>query len=263
MEINSRNQFIFCIMKFFLFFIILFYSYSIYSQDTKKVAITNQYWIGYSGQFRVSNKLNLIAESTLRSMDHSVNKLSQSLVSAALSWGVNDFVKLSVGYAYGSIFPATSKISVTKTENRLWQQIQLSNHFASKKITQGLRLEERFRRGLLTDSTLAPSNSFNFRFRYNISGDFPLSKNGWAKNRLSLILSEEIFINVGKQIVFNYFDQNRVSVGLKLKITEGNNIQLGYLDLFQQLPTGNQFRNLHVLRLNYFQDLDLRKRVKS
>ena len=79
--------------------------------------------------------MNLITESTLRSMDHSVNKLSQSLVSAAFSWGVNDFVKLSVGYAYGSIFPAISKISVTKTENRLCQQIQLNNQFALKKIT--------------------------------------------------------------------------------------------------------------------------------
>ena len=250
-------------IQFLSFFLVVFFAFSVNAQDIKKTVLTSQYWMGYSGQFRVSNKLNLIAESNLRSMDLSVNKLSQSLVSAALSWGVNDFIKLSVGYAYGSIFPATSKISVTKTENRLWQQIQLTNHFALKKITQGLRLEERFRRGFLTDSTLAPSNSFNFRFRYNISGDFPLSKNGWVKNRLSLILSEEIFINVGKQIVFNYFDQNRVSVGLKFKITEGNNIQLGYLDLFQQLPTGNQFRNLHVLRLNYFQDLDLRKRVKS
>lgn len=250
-------------IQFLSFFLVVFFAFSVNAQDIKKTEVTSQYWIGYSGQFRVSNKLNLIAESNLRSMDHSVNKLSQSLVSAALSWGVNDFIKLSVGYAYGSIFPASSKISVTKPENRLWQQIQLTNHFASKKITQGLRLEERFRKGLLNDSTLAPSNSFNFRFRYNISGDFPLSKNGWAKNRLSLILSEEIFINVGKQIVFNYFDQNRVSVGLKFKITEGNNIQLGYLDLFQQLSTGYQFRNLHVLRLNYFQDLDLRKRVKS
>ena len=262
MGINSRNQFIFCTMKFFLFFIILFYSYSIYSQEVKEVEVTSQYWINYSGRLRISNKLELIAESTLRSKDHSINKLSQSLFSAGLSWDVKDFIKLSTGYEYASILPANSKIKVTQSEYRPWQQVQFANNFSSFKITQRLRLEERFRKVLFNDSTLAPDNAFNFRFRYNILGEFPLSKKEGVLKPISLILSEEILINIGKQVVYNYFDQNRAFVGLKFKINEGNSIQLGYLNLFQQLPAA-KFRNLHILRLSYFQNLDFRKRVKS
>ena len=249
-------------MKFFLFFIIVFYSNSIYSQEVKKVEVTSQYWINYSGKFRISNKLELVAESTLRSMDHSINKLSQKLVSVGLSWDVKDFIKLSTGYEYASILPANSKIKVTQSEYRPWQQVQFANNFSSFKITQRLRLEERFRKVLFNDSTLAPDNAFNFRFRYNILGELPLSKKEGVLKRMSLILSDEILINVGKQVLFNYFDQNRVFVGFKYNINKGNSIQLGYLDLFQQLPSGNKFRNLHILRLNYFQNLDLRKKVK-
>ena len=125
----------------------------------------SQYWINYSGKFRISNKLELIAESALRSMDHSVNKLAQRFFLAGLSWDVKDFIKLSTGYEYASILPANSKIKVTQSEYRPWQQVQFANNFSSFKITQRLRLEERFRKVLFNDSTLAPSNSFNFRYR--------------------------------------------------------------------------------------------------
>ena len=222
----------------------------------------SQYWINYSGKFRISNKLELIAESALRSMDHSVNKLAQRFFLAGLSWDVKDFIKLSTGYEYVSILPANYKIKVTQVEYRPWQQVQFANNFSSFKITQRLRLEERFRKVLFNDSTLAPGNSFNFRFRYNILGEFPLSKKEGVLKPISLILSEEILINIGKQVVYNYFDQNRVFVGIKFKINKGNSIQLGYLNLFQQLPVYNKFRNLHILRLNYIQKLDLRKRRK-
>ncbi len=224
--------------------------------------VTSQYWINYSGRLRLSNKLEFITESTLRSKDHSINKLSQSLFSAGLSWDVKGFIKLATGYEYASILPANAKIKVTQSEYRPWQQVQFANNFSSFKITQRLRLEERFRKVLFNDSTLEPGNSFNFRFRYNILGEFPLSKKEGVLKPISLILSEEILINIGKQVVYNYFDQNRVFVGLKFKINEGNSIQLGYLNLFQQLPAYNKFRNLHILRLNYIQNLDLRKRRK-
>jgi len=262
MEINPYYQFLFYKIKIlsFIYFIIVFFSFSLLAQDVKKVDVASQNWITYSGKYRFSNKLEFITESTLRSIDHSINKVSQSFLLVGVSCSVNDFVKLAVGYQFISIFPTTSKITVTQPEYRPWQQIQFFNNFSSKKITQRIRLDERFRKILLNDSTLAPDNNFNFRFRYNIFAELPLSKKEKILKALSLILSEEIFINFGKQVVFNYFDQNRIFVGLKFKINEGNSIQLGYLNLFQQLPLGNKFRNIHILRLSYFQNLDFRKK---
>jgi hypothetical protein len=250
------KQRVFCLFIFFL-------SLSLKAQEVKKVDVTSQYWITYSGKFRISNQLELIAESTFRSKDHSINKLSQSLVLVGVSWSANDFIKLAIGYQHISIEPATSKITVAQPEYRPWQQIQFLNNLSSKKITQRLRLEERFRKVLLNDSTLASEIYFNFRFRYIVSAELPLSKKEGVLKPISLILSEEIFINVGKQVVYNYFDHNRISVGLKYKINEGNSFQLSYLNLFQQLPIDIKFRNLHIFRLIYNQNLDFRKGAKS
>ncbi len=250
-------------MKYFFFFLILFFSYSLYSQGVKNVDHTSQYWLTYTGKFRVSNQLDLMAESTVRSVDHSINKASQSLVLLGLSWSVNDFVKLAAGYQHISVLPNASKITVTQPEFRPWQQIQVLKSFSSKKITQRLRLEERFRKILLNDSTLAPETPFNFRFRYLFSAELPLSKKEGVLKNISLILSDEIFIQAGKQVVYNYFDQNRISTSFRYRFNEGNALQLGYMNLFQQLPTGNKFRNMNILRLSYYQNVDLRKARKG
>ena len=85
-------------MKSFFFFVIVFFSYSLYSQGIKNVEHTSQNWLTFSGKFKVSNQLGLMAESTVRSMDHSVNKLAQRIFLAGLSWDVKDFIKLSTGY---------------------------------------------------------------------------------------------------------------------------------------------------------------------
>ena len=38
-----------------------------------------------------------------------------------------------------------------------------------------------------------------------------------------------------------------------------SNVQFGYMNLFQQLPAGNQFKNIHAARVFYFHNLDFRK----
>jgi len=250
-------------MKPFFFFTILFFSYSLYSQGVKNVEVTDQNWLTYAGRFRVSNKLDFMVESTLRSKEHSINQVSQSLVLVGFFWNVNNFVKLATGYQSISTQPATSKIKIAQPEYRPWQQIVLLSNFSSKKITQRLRLEERFRKVLLNDSTLAPETPFNFRFRYLFSAELPLSKKESILKNMSLVLSDELFIQAGKQVVYNYFDQNRITAALKYKINQGNSLQFGYINLFQQLPVGNKFRNFNILRLVYFQNLDLRKRRKK
>jgi len=130
-------------------------------------------------------------------------------------------------------------------------------------MMQWFRLEERFVRKALNDSTLADENSFNFRMRYNFWYDIPLSKKGIVPKSFSLVVNNELHINFGKQIVYNYFDQNRFFIGLKYQVSERDNFQFGYMNLFQQLPAGNKYRSIDAIRLFYFQNFDLRKKAVS
>jgi hypothetical protein len=68
----------------------------------------------------------------------------------------------------------------------------------------------------------------------------PFKKEGVVPNSFSWVFNNEIHINLGKEIVNNYFDQNRFFTGIKYQINKHDNIQLGYMNLFQQLPAGNK-----------------------
>ena len=88
----------------------------------------------------------------------------------------------------------------------------------------------------------------------------PLGKKPFAPGTLTLALNDEVHINFGNEIVNNYFDQNRFFVGLSYHVNAHDNLQLGYMNLFQQLPAGNKYRAIHTVRLFYFQNLDWRRK---
>jgi hypothetical protein len=124
---------------------------------------------------------------------------------------------------------------------------------------QWIRLEERFRRNILNDSTLAKGNAFNFRVRYNLFFQVPFTNKPVLDKAFSFIANDEIHINFGKKILYNYFDQNRFFVGLAYHVNAHDNIQFGYSNVFQQLASGNKFRSLHVARIFFFHNLNFQK----
>lgn len=125
---------------------------------------------------------------------------------------------------------------------------------------QWLRLEERYRHKVKNNDELADGYNFNYRLRYNFWYDVPLSKKGIVPGALSFVFNDEVHVNFGKQIVNNYFDQNRFFVGLKYQTAEHSNLQVGYMNLFQQLAAGNRYRNINAIRVFYFQNFDWRKK---
>ncbi len=127
---------------------------------------------------------------------------------------------------------------------------------------QWIRLDERFRRKILNDDELASGYNFNYKARYNLLAQFPLGKKPFQPKSLSGVINDEIHINFGKQIVNNYFDQNRFFVGFAYYLKNHDILQFGYMNVFQQLPAGNRYRWINAARIFYFQNLDARKKMK-
>jgi hypothetical protein len=150
--------------------------------------------------------------------------------------------------------------SVNQPEHRPWQQIQWHTKNAKTRMMQYIRLEERYRRRFNTPNELGDTYSFNWRLRYNFWYEIPFYKAS-TPSRWSFLLNDELHVNFGKQIVNNYFDQNRFFVGLKFNTSPNGNFQFGYMNQFIQLPAGNRYRNVDAFRLFYLQNLDLRKRA--
>ncbi len=230
--------------------------------QTKETGSVQQLWLGYFNQTRFSNRLGLWADIHLRTKEDFITDVSQGIVRVGLTYYVTDDAKVTMGYAFVNHFPADNHKNISQPEHRAWQQIQWHNRYPKLRVMQWFRIEERWRRKILNDDELAEGYNFNFRFRYNFFSQFPLSKKRFQPHTFSFVVNDEVHVNAGKQIVNNYFDQNRFFVGFNFHINKHDNLQFGYMNLFQQLPAGNQYRSNHAARIFYFHNLDLRKTVK-
>ncbi|MES1216766.1 MAG: DUF2490 domain-containing protein [Bacteroidota bacterium] len=248
--------------KKFLFFLMIIVVVRPVKAQTKQTTTVNQVWLGYYNQTRFSNKWGTWTDLHLRTKEDFFSHLSVSIIRVGLTYYLSDATKLTAGYAYVSFYPGDNHKNVTQPEHRPWQQIQWHTEYAKTRTMQWLRLEERFRRKILNDSTLASDYNFNWKIRYNLLFQVPLSKKGAEPGTWSFIANDEVHINFGKQIVNNYFDQNRFFLGFAYHTNKTNNLQIGYMNVFQQLAAGNQYKSIHAARIFYFHNLDLRKNKK-
>ena len=247
-------------MKKVLPLIMLLLIHAAATAQTKSTEHFNRIWLGYFNQTRFSNQWGLWTDLQLRTIDNFVDNLSQGIVRVGLTYYVTDATKLTLGYAYVNDFPADNHKNISVPEHRPWQQVQWHTKYGKNRMMQWIRLEERFRHKVLNDDDLASGYNFNFRLRYNLWYEVPLIKDGALPRSLSLIANDEVHINFGSQVVYNYFDQNRFFLGLKYQTSPHSNLQFGYMNVFQQLSAGNKYRSVDALRVFFFQNVDLRKK---
>jgi hypothetical protein len=240
-------------------FIAIFFFAIAGNAQTKQTESIQQVWLGYFNQTRFSNKWGLWVDLHLRTKEDFFTDLSQAIVRAGLTYYLTDDVKLTAGYAYVNIYPGDNHKYVSQPEQRPWQQVQWHTKYTKLRLMQWFRLEERFRRKILNDYELADGYGFNYRLRYNLLAMFPLSKKRFQPKTLSFVVNNEVHINFGKQIVNNYFDQNRFFIGFAYHVNKPDNLQFGYMNVFQQLAAGNRYKSIQVARVFYFHNFDLRK----
>ena len=243
---------------FSIFVVSLFFVEAAFCQ-IKQTTSVQQIWTGYFNQTRFSNKWGMWLDVHLRTKEDFFTNFSQAIFRGGLTYYITDDVKLTGGYAYVNHFPAEGHRNISQPEHRPWQQIQWHTRYNWIRLMQWARLEERWRRKILNDDELAEGYNFNFRARYNFLFQVALNKKKFQPNTLAAVLNNELHINFGKQVVNNYFDQNRFFAGLTYFVNRHDNIQLGYMNVFQQLAAGNRYRSIHAARVFYFHNLDLRK----
>jgi hypothetical protein len=225
----------------------------------KQTEKLQQLWTGYLNQTRLTNRFGLWFDLQLRTKEQFVNDFSVLIVRPAVVYYFNDATRVAAGYAYINHFPADGHKDISQPEHRPWQQLQWNTRYNRIRTAQYIRLEERFRRKVLNDSTLASGHNFNYRVRYNFSLQVPL-KPEVKKGSFSVLANDELQVSFGKQVVVNYFDQNRFFLGLAYHVNAHDNIQFGYLNVFQQLATAGRYRSISGARILYAHNLDLRRK---
>jgi len=77
----------------------------------------------------------------------------------------------------------------------------------------------------------------------------------------ALVVSDEACVQFGESIVYNTFDQNRFFLGFKESLSKKLSFDIGYMNIWQQKSSGNQYTTSHVFRLFFYYNTDLRKNL--
>lgn len=246
-------------IKYFLVLSFLSIQFIASAQNSEKhIHSREQLWFGYFNQTRFSNKWGMWVDVHYRMTDNFIDRPFQFLFRPAVTYFIKDNLRVNVGYTLAEHFPAKG-LSTTRAEHRAWQQIWWNQKYTGLTTLQWLRLEQRFNEKVVNDEKLEGYN-YTFRVRYNFSFFIPLKGKEMAPKTPFAAVMNEVFLNFGDKVVYNTFDQNRFFAGFGYQFTSHLNAQLGYMNVYQQETSGNNYYSTHVIRLFVFHSLDFRSK---
>ncbi|KFC60997.1 hypothetical protein FEM08_01190 [Flavobacterium gilvum] len=179
------------------------------------------------------------------------------LLRGGIAYIPNASVSITGGYAHMWLAPTKEGWSTYADENRIYEQAQLITKIGKVSVLQRLRNEQRWQEKMANDT---PTGELRFtnRVRYLASFNIPIFDD---KKMPSLVLSDEILIHFGKEVVYNTFDQNRLFIGIKQNVNPKLSFDLGYMNVYQQKYTGYQYDMNHTIRLFFYLNSSLKHSI--
>ncbi len=217
---------------------------------TKTTAYSDQYWLQYYGQLQLNPKWTILGDGGIR-MKNGCKEKAATLGRIGLQLNLNKNLSTAIGGAYFSQY-INDKIS--REEWRGWQELFLKHNFSRFFTNHRLRIEERYFHTLSTRK-----DNFNFRLRYRFYFTFPLNHPTMQANTLYIIGGDEIFLNFGGQVIYNY-DQNRVIAGAGYKLNDNLLINLTYVYQYAQKNTAFHFEKTDIIWLGMIHTIKLKKK---
>ena len=224
------------------------------AQD-KNVTKGNQQWMHYYNQTKLSDKWSLLIDGGFR-WKQGLLKRSQYLIRAAGGYNLFPGIRVAVGLAHLGTY---TDLDVTIVEYRPYQELRVKSTLSVLGLNQRLRIEQRFIEA--TSNNDQQIDRFNWRFRYYIGLSVPIVKQfrNHHEMELNLNIGDEIFINGGKDIVYNIFDQNRILIGPAFKLNDQFTFTFTYNGKYAALNLPSEFTYNHIFWLAIRHNLDLSK----
>jgi hypothetical protein len=175
----------------------------------------------------------------------------------AHAW-LSERLTLSLGYAHTWKAPGCDGCETWAAENRIYQQVQYATAIGRTGVVHRLRNEQRWLQ-TVEDDVRTGERSFSDRVRYLLSVTIPVSTRPAIP---SVVLSDEVAFQFGKDIVASAFDQNRLFTGIKQRLGREWSFDLGYMLVYQQKASGHRYDLNHTLRWFFYFTPD-RRRVRG
>lgn len=223
------------------------------AQNTSPVVVKdNMFWLGYFSMIKFNERWSLNSDAQFRTRNE-VKNYSQALLRTGLSYKLNEKVDFTLGLAHFRFFITNDK---TRGEWRPWQELKLNDKFGNCKLTHRFRIEQRFNENV-KNSEATNDYQFNFRFRYRFDLRYPILKENKSENYIYALIGNEIMVNAGNNISYNYFDQDRLYIGVNYEINKKIALQLQYMHVWQQASNGLTLNSNEVIRFNIYHTISI------
>lgn len=232
-----------------------FYAEDLSAQTPQKeVNHQVQTWFSINSTWHLSDRWGMIGDFHVR-RNNFLSDPSFYFVRVGANYWFQDKFTVSAGYGHMWIAPNDPGWKYYARENRLHQQALLSTKLDRTGIVLRIRNEQRWVQLVANDQPTGQRRFVN-RVRYLMSFSFPLSK---KSDKWALVAADEVLLNFGKEVVYNTFDQNRLFIGLRNKINKFWSYDIGYMNVYQQRPSGFVYDMNHTFRWFFYYNPDLRK----
>ena len=212
-------------MKKVFLFILFLGPLSIFAQSVRATANSTHAWFMVNGFTKIKGNFSFFHDVQFRRSDF-ISEKQQLLLRGGLAYDFNDKIQGMAGYAYVSTAPyGDYPVKNTFDEHRAFEQIQIKQSLGKVNLFQRYRLEQRW----LGSAALGgfKSSRFENRARFMARLNFPILTTG--KIGLYANIYDEIFINFGKKVAYNIFDQNRWAANIGVKFNKNISVEVGYL----------------------------------
>ncbi len=250
------------------FFLSVLFAGKAEAQNSRQVSNQWHGWYMYFGTHKLSKKFNLLTEYQWRRADV-ITTWQQSLARVALEYKVADNVATAAGYGFIITYPyGDQPVAFAFNEHRAFEQLVLTHKSTSGRFNYShrYRLEQRWMESVVANTDGSPRHDswiYRNRVRYMFRVNIPLNKAAMEKGAIFLSLYDEVFVNFGKNVNYNIFDQNRFYTALGYQFLKNANIQLGYMNQTIQKSDGKRLENNNTLQVALTYNLDFTKKEKE
>lgn len=224
----------------------------------RKIIKADMLWLGYFNSVRVSERFSVNSDAQVRTR----NSLWYNyLLRSGWVYKINNKLFGSAGLAT-FFYPQINDQNLLRTELRPWEELMLADFIGKIKVSHRFRAEQRFNQ-VIAKNSLTDDFAYNNRFRYKVDLQIPIFRNEKLSHVISITLANEIMINTGKIIKYNYFDQDRLAIGFNYQANPAFTFQLQLMHIWQQQSNGYTLENDNVLRLNIYHSIYFKKNADT
>lgn len=223
----------------------------------KNISHSSGLWLGSYTKYRLGKRLFYYGEYHYRRRDRFVRDMAQIYLRFGMTYLLSKKVEITGGVVTPLYWAPADKRGLPEIDDvvpqyRFWEQLLLVQPFERLKLYHTIRLEQRWRRDYLKDSPF----ELTFRFRYKLSAYYPLNKPKLVNKTLFFSGYNEIFIQAGRSILYNHFEDNRMFLGLGYILSENWQVQTGYMWTYRHAGGPYDYEFRHIPRLSVYHNLD-------